>query len=440
MAITASGDAEFGQTGTWSARTLDVCRVSAIAAAVLAPFSTAATSIVVAVFLISFFVSGAALHVVSEAFRLPANKGILAFFAILLGSAFLNEEGLRVALADLWSWRKLAFLYVALPLFAAEIWKRRLMLALFWAFVPMLALSYISLAGWIPDRIPGMHGVILTNYSAQGIAFSVGALCGALMAWRTTGSARWVYAAISVAFGINVLFFGAGRTGYLALAGIVVVAAILNGGWRATLASLLGLALLAALAFAVSPIFKSRLLLAWNEMEHAEEARTETSIGIRVIFAKNAVALIAERPLLGYGLGSFKRVYADYVRARYTGVKATPAGDPHNQYLYVLFEQGALGLIVFFAMIASLFATFPRDDYGRMAACILAAWCLTSVFSSHFRTFPEGHFYAFVVAGFGAARGREIRRQVASRNGASSDVHNVHRRAASREVLEYSST
>jgi hypothetical protein len=60
-------------------------------------------------------------------------------------------------------------------------------------------------------------------------------------------------------------------------------------------------------------------------------------------------------------------------------------------------------------MIAGLLRSFPRDAYGRIAACALIAWCLTSVFSSHFRTFPEGHFYALLIAILGAAQTSRVR-------------------------------
>ena len=430
----------------WRARALDVCRVSAIVAAVMAPASTAATSIATVVFLVSLIVSGAALQVVSDAFRLPAGKGIVAFLALVLASALLNDAGVRAAIPDLWAWRKVAFVYLALPLFSADVWKRRLVLSVFWAFAALLAMSYVSLAGWIPTRdVSPMlaRGVVMTNYAAQGVALAVAALLGASLAQSARARWRWIYALLCAAFIVNVLFFGPGRTGYLAIAALGLLWALLSGGWRTAFAAAGGLAILAAIAFAVSPTFKPRLAVGWEEMQHAEEARTETSMGIRLLFAQNALALIAERPLLGYGLGSFKRVYADYVASRYTGVKATPSGDPHNQYLYVLFEQGAVGLAVFLFMIGSLFVTFPRDHYGRLAACVLTAWCLTSVFSSHFRTYPEGHFYAFVVAGLGGA----ARRRPGAFTGARDD--RVHRDRASRHqvashadprmLLEYSS-
>jgi membrane associated rhomboid family serine protease len=69
-----------------------------------------------------------------------------------------------------------------------------------------------------------------------------------------------------------------------------------------------------------------------------------------------------------------------------------PTVDPHNQYLFFLAEQGIFGLIAFFAFIGA--ALLDRGDGTRarvVAVALLLAWCATSLLSSHFKTFSEGH-------------------------------------------------
>ena len=385
----------------WSGRTLDVCRAAALFTGVSAPISTAAASLGSAVFLIALLVSGRAHRVALAAYRLPAGKAVLAFLAWVLVSAAYNDAGWRAALPDFWAWRKVGFLFLALPLFSDERWKRRAVLAVCYTFSAAMLLSYASFPGWIPHRFD-VPGVMLTNYAIQGAAFAFAALCSAQLALGATGRARWIYGALAAALVINVVFFNYGRTGYLALVGLTLAWAVLAGGWRWTIGAGAALALLLASAYLVSPTFHTRVAMGIEHVLQANSLKTKTSMGIRLIFIENAFKLIRERPLLGYGLGSYKRVYAQYVASHDTGVKATPSADPHNQYVYVLFEYGAVGLALFLLMIGVLFKSFPRDPYGRLAACALTAWCLTSLFSSHFRTFPEGHFYAFLIAMLGA--------------------------------------
>ena len=76
-----------------------------------------------------------------------------------------------------------------------------------------------------------------------------------------------------------------------------------------------------------------------------------TSIGVRVIFAKNTLSLIKERPMLGYGTSSFKSTYSAYAAAQYSDWRGNLTSDPHNQYLFVWLENGLIGLLLFFAYI-----------------------------------------------------------------------------------------
>ena len=393
----------------WGDRALDVARSSAIFTAVTAPMSTAAASLGSAVFMIALLLSGRLHHVAVDAWRQPAGKALLTFLAWVLVSASWNDAGFAAGIGDFWAWRKLVYLYLALPLFTDPRWKRRALVVVVQVSALAVALSYLSFAGWIPGRF-NTPGVVFTNYAIQGAAFAVAALCALHLALDAAGRQRMWFAVVAAALVVDVLFFNFGRTGYLALVGATLAWAILAGGWRTLLASAAGLAMLLALAYALSPTFHARITQGWEEVRQANALKTETQMGIRVIFLENSVALIRERPLAGYGLGSFKHVYAHHVEARgYQGVQATLSGDPHNQYLYIVFEQGLVGLALFFVMIAGLFRAFPRDPYGRLAACALTAWCLTSLFSSHFRTFPEGHYYAFLIAILGAPRWRSSR-------------------------------
>lgn len=389
----------------WGRGALDVARIAAIFTAVSVPASTGAASVGAALFVLALLVSGRLHHVMLAAYRSMGGKGILAFLAWITVTAFYNDAGAAAGLNDLWAWRKLIYLYLALPLFVDPRWKRRGILALVAVCTLGVVISYGMHALQTMGR-GGFVGVIFTNHSIQGIAFVVAAACALWLAREAHGRMRWLYVAIGVALVVNVLFLGTGRTAYLAVVGVTLCAAILAGGWRATVYAAAALAVLLVAAYALSPTFSKRIAMVVTEAQEAKELTRETSIGVRVVFGRNALALIAERPVLGYGLGSYTRVYADYVDARFTGMMATHSGDPHNQYLYIVFEHGLIGLAVFLAMIAALYRSFPPTPYGVLAACALTAWVIGSLFNSHFRTFPEGHFFAFMLAILGSAAPR----------------------------------
>ena len=101
--------------------------------------------------------------------------------------------------------------------------------------------------------------------------------------------------------------------------------------------------------------------------------------------------------MIGHGTGSFETVYAEEV-ADYTGWRAKPTTDPHNQYLYVLAENGVIGFLSFLGFIFMVIRQgFVTDKYGVMAASIMVAWVLASLFNSTFKTFIEGHLLGLVI-------------------------------------------
>jgi membrane associated rhomboid family serine protease len=60
----------------------------------------------------------------------------------------------------------------------------------------------------------------------------------------------------------------------------------------------------------------------------------------------------------------------------------------------VLAQHGIGGLAAFLVWIVAI----ARDKaglpaYRKLALAILCGWCVTSLFSSHFRTFAEGHLF-----------------------------------------------
>jgi O-antigen ligase len=141
-----------------------------------------------------------------------------------------------------------------------------------------------------------------------------------------------------------------------------------------------------------------------NEVQEADKSTGFTSLGIRVMFYRTTLELIREQPVFGYGSGSFAREYAAAIAGKgYTGWRAIPTADPHNQYLFVAVQLGVVGLLAFLAVIVTGFRAARASPYGWIAGGALAIWCVTSLFSSHFRTFPEGHLIGFFLGALLAA-------------------------------------
>jgi O-antigen ligase len=137
-----------------------------------------------------------------------------------------------------------------------------------------------------------------------------------------------------------------------------------------------------------------------DEWNNASTQTYKTSMGMRAVMYENTLAVVREQPWLGTGTGGFGQAYAEVVKGKYSGTdwRAETTVDPHSQYLFFVAEQGILGLAAFLAFIIA--ALVDRGDGTRariIAAGMLLGWCATSLLSSHFKTFSEGHLLTLVL-------------------------------------------
>lgn len=331
-----------------------------------------------------------------RALRQPLALMALAFW-ILLALGLLYSEAPSQQALDIWiSWRRILLLVVAVALFEDLHAKRQLV----WTLIVATTLCALaSFAGMLFGFTFYKYelGIVLRNYAAQGMFFSVAAFAAIIfIKYERAGTARLLLGAAAVLLLANVVFVTPARSGYVVLA---VLAAALVWGWSSKAAHFKRLAwassatLLMLAVLASSPLVRERVAQGIDEAATWRQ-KTEgfTSIGIRVAFLRNTLELIAERPLIGYGTGAFETAYNRMVKGR-PGMEGMPSHDPHNQFLKIAAEHGLLGLAVFLALLVSAFRQRGvPPPYRLLGLGVLTAWCASSLFNSHFSTFAEGRF------------------------------------------------
>ncbi|MBK6356024.1 MAG: O-antigen ligase family protein [Betaproteobacteria bacterium] len=301
-------------------------------------------------------------------------------------------------------WSKLLLVPIALSLFADTRWKLRFLKA----FVGVVAVcSVISFGLWIFEiDLPVAskeRGIFLRNHATQGMAFAVGAFGALLLALESgAGRLRYLYALSGLLLLGNIALVTIGRSGYL-VAIVCAIGAVSGyvffGQRRLGVRGVVGAVLLVvgvASILVLVPTSRERMLLGVQEVKSYDQATEVTSMGIRMIFWKNTLEMIREQPMIGYGTGAFGTAYDRKIEGR-TGVAATPAGDPHNQYMKITAENGLVALLVFFGFLVAAARQRCAAPYRILGLCVLASWCATSLFNSHFSTFNEGNFiYAWL--------------------------------------------
>ncbi len=382
----------------FSEKSLLTCRYLAIITVIAAPLSTAVTSVTCVVMLLAWLISGHVWQSLKISAQQPAGKMLLVFFAWLIVSSLYADTTWAEKITTLSSWKKLFYTFVLLGIFWQTQWKMRF---IYYYLAAMSVAAVIAFALWLLDiQVRGSVGIIMTNYTSQSLAFAIAVLCCVFLIKESVGSRQKnaLLGGMIVLFIFNIFFISVSRSGYLALPVAAVFLVINLYGYK-KLPHILGITLTVLLLVALtSSALQQRIKLGLEENKNSQVSESLTSIGIRDVFRQNTLELIQQKILLGYGTSSFKSIYSTHVATKYQDWRGEPAADPHNQYLFVWLENGLIGLLLFLAYIATAIRQgVMQQSYGAVAASVLVAFAATSLFNSHFKTFPEGHLLAFFV-------------------------------------------
>jgi O-antigen ligase/GR25 family glycosyltransferase involved in LPS biosynthesis len=386
--------------------------LTAIGSFVVSGFASGAAGIMC----VSLFVAPSCWQRLKSAFWQPLGKAVLLFIAVLALAMLWSPVSLKPLLREWIAWRQFAWLFIALALFD-DLASKRLFAAVFvvgcvaGAIASYIALP-LGLSHGAGDILPG---IVLRNHVTQGMALSAGALLAVVLAVQAAPHSRlrwgWIGAALLLAS--NVVFVAYGRSGYIVLGVLGLVAAIGLLRGRARKRGLVLLLVAGVGALALSPKIIDRFEQGWREVQEVKISPELTSMGMRVVIWEITGEIIRDAPLLGHGLASYPHEYRSRVSGRYQDWRARPSDDPHNQYLMLWAETGLLGLAAFVWLLYCALRQPVHGPFRVAGLALLLAWCITSLFSSHFQSFNEGHLIA-ILLGVCLARERDQPASIAS--------------------------
>jgi O-antigen ligase len=182
------------------------------------------------------------------------------------------------------------------------------------------------------------------------------------------------------------------------LAGLAVLAAI-RWSWKWTLVAVLAGAVAAALAI---------VLVGGSGKLTAD--RLNVDLSGRGNLVSGGLELFSERPIQGYGSGSFQSAYRDH-RAN----KDVPVSVSHTEPITIAAEQGLLGLILYVALIVVALWTMTSGIRGPPAllagrAAVLAAFVALLVHTMAYAGFFEDPItWVLLAIGASLAAGPAVR-------------------------------
>lgn len=157
-----------------------------------------------------------------------------------------------------------------------------------------------------------------------------------------------------------------------------------------------------------------------NVREYREEdGRRTTSLGARFEMWRAAAILIAERPVLGVGVGGYAEAIEPLFDEHGIDPIAARWNNPHSEYLSVLSTRGLVGLVALLLLLgipATLFGRAWRDSnpmvqaFGFAGLVVVVSYAVFGISESIFeRTFPITLYSVLTASLFAMVRLEEAR-------------------------------
>ena len=206
----------------------------------------------------------------------------------------------------------------------------------------------------------------------------------------------WVFYLIIGLTLFNVFFIMAGRSGFLSM--ILVLTFIIwwliskkYRGFVLLVPFLLGFSL-----FLASPKFHDRVLSVYSDVAEFQRGKLEGSQATRLEFWKRSVQAIVEKPIIGYGVGSWPLAYQLALKGE-VGLKAD---SPHQQYFLWWVEGGTIALLCLLGIFAAIYkdAVALEEPAGRALITVLAVLCVVSLMNCPLEGAGIAEYFCFVIA------------------------------------------
>ncbi|HEY4542218.1 MAG TPA: O-antigen ligase family protein, partial [Noviherbaspirillum sp.] len=280
-----------------------------------------------------------------------ALAAVALYVLLLIGALYSTGEHGDIS-NELRKYAKLLFMLPAFTLLAEPAWRERALNAFALAMLITLVVSMLSVVWPLPyiRAVPGNH-YVFKDHIIQNLMMAFFVL---IMLVRTTTAAtlaaRLLYAGLAILATVNVLAFVGGRTGHLALIGVIAVFAIFCVPARLRWLFLAGAMLAGVAIFQFSDTFRSRFELAVTEFEQ-RDVNQLSSVGQRIEYARKSMQLISERPVFGWGTGAYPR---EFCRVAATEELCRLGRvHPHNQFLGIGVQLGLVGILVYLVFLGA---------------------------------------------------------------------------------------
>jgi O-antigen ligase len=379
----------FSQAGTYAV----------IATCFFIPFSTAFTALFSMLAVLFWILSGEFLKLPQTVKNSPVSLvALLLFLLFVIGLAY-SPADLADGLSNLKKYRELIFFPIVISLLSGKQWART-------------AAEYSFIAGCIVLMLVsfGMSLSLITSHRfGNSLVYHIthSFFMAILVYWsaqRATEESRqdryfWLFTgAVALA---NLTFLAPGRIGMLVLIFLAVLYTVQHFSLKMQLIGFMLLATISATLYLSSDNVSKRINEAIDEIQTYQQGSARTSMGMRLDWYNDCLILFKEKPVFGHGTGGFEVAHDKLIEG--TTIKRT--GNPHNEYLFIAVQLGAVGLSLFLLLLATMiFSSFKLAKPERwMLQGIVVSMAVGCTLNSFLYDSQQGHYFVFLSSVFLAA-------------------------------------
>ena len=313
------------------------------------PISVAFTNILIVIYTLIWIVEGDFAKKIKKFKSIKWIKSLiflvsLYFLALLYGEMHYDYSYVL---------KRVLLLLFFIPIVISELKPKTYILALH-AFLISNLISAIVAIGINYNFInPIFDNAAITaflKYNYHNILLSFSALLSFLMFLKSKSKYSFLYLLLILIYAYSI-FNEAGRAGQLTFNVFFILYAIflLRSKLKFSILIILFLTFVNFLSYKNSSIFKHRVdhLTHVVQNDGQKKNKNSTEKDIRYLFTKKGLQLVSKKPILGYGTGSFSSIFKKETKTTYDLNKHK---TPHNNYLYILFELGFIGLLFFLSI------------------------------------------------------------------------------------------
>ena len=375
------------------------------------PFSAAAISIFMILLIIATLLDKSSYQKIFYNLTTPLFQSFALFFMLhMIGFDWLEVESIN--------WHKSWMIWM-IPILAVSVDKHTARKGVY-AFVigMMLAEMYVyyNIFSIWEEYLKGRYGDFLLPISHISynpfLAISIGLLMTTLLAGQYK-NIRLIVAIIFLMTMIANMFMTGGRAGH---AGFIFVWLALSFYYlkkntQSLYGMLISLILIVLIAWNTSPVFKKRALEGSSELTSylmklndasGEMSRNLGSVGKRLHFNQYSFEIFKEKPLYGYGTGSFENQWIEYAKDK--NHVQNILTNPHSNHMLILVQFGLLGLVVYLNMFYQQLRAailMPKGyEFRAMAIVLPLFFILISFYDSYLWGHHTQALFAYLSAIF----------------------------------------